>query len=301
MKPDLQALLAEWKPIIGVSDWRIGIEYVSDLPDGAIAVCSPLWDYLEAKIAIVDPDVQAHDVEETLVHELVHLPLAPLNTQPGTWERAMEERAVESIARGLISVKRGGRPVPDAMQDISRRSLRYVSASIRARRQGKRYRMAFDPVRFGEIMMELGGMPDLPDPAKVLIAELAGMATGSEAAPMKEEPKDNPMMPGTAMAKQADAYARKRRDIERDMARDAALTKARKDLGPLCKPALETRLAKMIEPSDIESTVAAVLEAAGEARNREQIKEPTDLNDGKVKPKGAYTQRLAARGMLGGA
>lgn len=309
IKPDLDALVREWKPIFGCSDWRITCRYVAALPDAmAVARCLPLWKYLEASIEIVDPTTREHDVEETLVHELGHLPFAPFETVAGSFEEAMEERAVETWARGLIALKRNKAPAP--LQAMARRQItsKLVGARMRLATGKARSRMSFDAARFGEIMMELGALPDLPDPAKALISELAGMAAGggpaSEVdAAMKEEPKpgDAATMPmGGAYRQKADAYAKKRMLIEQGMAADSARAKARQQLGARCTPALEKRLIAMTEPDAIESTVTAILEADGaQGKAREKIREPTDPKTG-AKPSGPFTARLQARGVLAG-
>ncbi len=308
MRPDLDALLAEWKPIFGCSDWRINCQYTSGLPDGTLAKVKALWKYLEAVIWIADPATVPHDVEETLVHELGHLPFAPFETEEGSFQDAMEERAVETIARGMIALKRN--KAPTQVQAVARRQIDSHLSVARARLKARKARSTmFDAARFGEIMMELGATPDLPDSIKPLIAELAGMAAGGEAMPsdpLKEEPKPTPPIPGSlpafrvsALTAQADGYARKRVDLERSMAADAARTKARKDLGARCTPALERRLIGMTEPDQIESTVAAIIDsspAAEKGKSRETAKEPTI--DPPAAPTGRYTARLAASGLL---
>lgn len=307
-RPDLSALLSEWKPLLGCSDWRIACRYVADLPDRAVAQVSALWQYLEANIEILDPATRQHDVEETLVHELAHLPLAPFENEPGSMAEALEERAVETYARALIAIKRN--KAPTAIQSLARKQLgsAVAGAVTRFRKKTTRYRMWFDPVRFGEIMMELGGMPDLPEPAKALIAELAGMATGAETSvsdpvdPMlnKDAPKPGDVAPANVFRLQADKYAQRRMLDEKSMAADTARTKARKVLGDRCTPAFEQRLLKMDDPDRIDAAVQDVLSAVGApVKSRETVQEPTDPKTG-AKPLGAFTARLAARGVLNG-
>jgi len=117
VKPDLAALVADWQARLRLRDWRVSVKYVVDLRDSAgrpcHGLCYPFLDAKKATILIRDPEssppvASAPTVEETVVHELVHLHIAPLagSTQA---EVAAEEQAVWSIAEAIMTVKGSGR------------------------------------------------------------------------------------------------------------------------------------------------------------------------------------------------
>lgn len=117
VKPDLAALVADWQARLRLRDWRIATEYVADLRDSsgrpAYGLCYPFVDAKKATILIRDPEASAPiksapSIEETVVHELLHLHFAPFdNTAPA--EIAAEEQAVWSIAEAIVTAKGSGR------------------------------------------------------------------------------------------------------------------------------------------------------------------------------------------------
>lgn len=113
---ELQAKCKEWQKILRLQDWEIKI-YVwrsrdMDL-EGAVGEVEYNLDLKLASIHILDPvDYPSNlmvnqDMEATLVHELLHLHMAPFgNSEQGTLEKSMLEQAIESITRGLIDLHR---------------------------------------------------------------------------------------------------------------------------------------------------------------------------------------------------
>jgi hypothetical protein len=114
VKPDLAQLATEWQTRLRLLDWRLQLEYVTDLatPDGraAYGLCVPFVDAKRAKIYLRDPETSkptastGPSVEETFVHELLHLHFAPLSGNSSA-EIAAEEQAVWSIAEAIMSAK----------------------------------------------------------------------------------------------------------------------------------------------------------------------------------------------------
>lgn len=141
MKPDLAALLAHWQRALRLLDWRIKIAYVRGLvsPDGTpcYGLCSRLADNKTAQIQICDPEGNPFDVEQIVIHELLHLHFAPFETSAPA-EIAAEEQAVWSIAEALAGAKgtaQEGALVRAALARTSAPSRRMV-APRRQRRAG---------------------------------------------------------------------------------------------------------------------------------------------------------------------
>jgi hypothetical protein len=111
-RPDLTALGAELQAELRLLDWQVVYVYVPDLADAngnaVYGLCDRLVDNKTATIAIRDPlaskplpeGAEDKSVESILMHELVHLHVAPLavNTPQGI---VAEEQAVWPIAEAL--------------------------------------------------------------------------------------------------------------------------------------------------------------------------------------------------------
>lgn len=108
-KPDLEQLLAKWKPILRLSDWDIVIGYkrAFDLRPSEQGQCAWTVAKKSAHICVLDPcdydpsNVWPQDIEKTVVHELVHLHFAIVDDRGELYEKCMEQ-AVECIAWALI-------------------------------------------------------------------------------------------------------------------------------------------------------------------------------------------------------
>lgn len=115
---ELRSKCAEWQKILRLQDWivNVRIKRRSDMSDGnfdaQIHVTLP---NRVATIYILDPidyDSRSElpqDMEQHLVHELLHIHLYPIT---GKFEEGLlqiaEEQAIEAISWGLIALKRGG-------------------------------------------------------------------------------------------------------------------------------------------------------------------------------------------------
>lgn len=108
-RPDLNALLAKWQETLRLRDWQIEIDYAPNLAsDGHLAhgVCWPFVHDRRARILLNDPKTPHGDddppVEDTLVHELLHLIFAPFSSNTPA-EIALEEQAVWTITSAIRS------------------------------------------------------------------------------------------------------------------------------------------------------------------------------------------------------
>lgn len=113
----LEALLAEWQPRLGLADWDVVVKLrrIFDLNRSDVAgQCNWTLSNKTALVGVLDPNdydsdyVRPHDVEKTLVHELLHLHFAPF-CEIGA-ETYQHEQAIEAIARALVGVKRSVEP-----------------------------------------------------------------------------------------------------------------------------------------------------------------------------------------------
>lgn len=115
----LQCRLRYWQRVLRLNDWEIELRIVRRVVlDGAVGRCeSPV--YRSAIISLADPvDFTADDsprmadLEDTLIHELVHLHMKDLGVvcaksgQTMSPEQVAEERAVEALAGALLKLER---------------------------------------------------------------------------------------------------------------------------------------------------------------------------------------------------
>lgn len=191
MKPDLIALLADLQRELRLLDWRIEVSYVRDLcaPGGypVHGLCSHLVDAKRARIQIRDPETPATEndpsVEETLVHELVHLHFAPFsgNTQP---EIAAEEQAVWAIAEAITNAKTSARRGQIARAMAARARERFTAG-------GRTKERNMDPAVIAALLALLESDPEA---AKEYLKKLQGEGGGGGAPPpaAQEPPPQEP-------------------------------------------------------------------------------------------------------------
>jgi len=110
----LQALCQEWQAILRLQDWDVRCKIVRkrELEGERAGECRWQLDTKQALIRILDPidwptDCEwPQDIEQTLVHELLHLHMAPFQPEHGTLEHVTMEQAIKSIATGLVRLRR---------------------------------------------------------------------------------------------------------------------------------------------------------------------------------------------------
>jgi hypothetical protein len=105
-KPDLEALVAKWKPILRLEDWDIEIEYARkyELADGCAECNANIMRNL-CTIKILDPndinpdeDANTRNVEATVVHELLHIHFRPYMPERNTLNYEMWERTIDMLS-----------------------------------------------------------------------------------------------------------------------------------------------------------------------------------------------------------
>ena len=111
---DLEYCLREWQKVLRLQDWDIKAELCSAARlHGKLGSCSVSFSRKVAKILILDRvshdstlDTDwLYDPELTLVHELLHCHAGFMDGSAGYVE-TFEEHMVESIATGLVSLRR---------------------------------------------------------------------------------------------------------------------------------------------------------------------------------------------------
>ena len=109
----LQERLEYWKEKLRLQDWIISIKFASqeELTDSLSANVSYLLENKQARIKILKneefPDDAwfPHDMEWLLVHELLHLHIAPIEPKNNSKYYAIEQ-AIEGIVFGLMALER---------------------------------------------------------------------------------------------------------------------------------------------------------------------------------------------------
>jgi hypothetical protein len=121
-QPQAEALLAEWQRTLRLQDWDVVVRIVRgnglELRQGLDGHCNWTLPNKTAFIRISDPVdydpaiVFPYDMEEILVHELVHLHFAPIaKFDEGSAEDTALEQAVEMLSQALVTAKRAASDV----------------------------------------------------------------------------------------------------------------------------------------------------------------------------------------------
>lgn len=105
---EIRGFIDYWSPVLGLSGWTFDVNYVPGLcSDASVrARCAALFEYRTAKLEfflsayIAD---LAIDREDTVVHELVHCLIDPLNVDETA--RKMLEMVVVDVTKSLIRLK----------------------------------------------------------------------------------------------------------------------------------------------------------------------------------------------------
>ncbi|MFK0731397.1 MAG: hypothetical protein ACFKPT_02700 [Gloeotrichia echinulata GP01] len=108
---NLQQECQDWQRTLKLSDWDVSVKKVPhrEMPD---AVGHIRWDLDEksADIRLIMPEdyqsgaLRPYNIEETLVHELLHLHLATFDMSDEPKRLALEQ-AINAIARALVNLK----------------------------------------------------------------------------------------------------------------------------------------------------------------------------------------------------
>ena len=109
-----------WRDRLGLRDWHIDVEACgpSDLED-AYADCTPQFPKRSARIRFLVPSAreevwEKYDVEETIVHELLHIVFGTVGVGLGEdYDSAkmspmvLVEQQINALAHALVTLKRG--------------------------------------------------------------------------------------------------------------------------------------------------------------------------------------------------
>jgi hypothetical protein len=112
-----EALCLEWQRTLRLQDWQIKVKIARgnglDLPEGIQGRCEWVIKRRSAFIRLLDPVdwdktcLWPQDMEVTLVHELLHLHMAPFDEfKVGTPKDVAVEQAIVAISNALVTLKR---------------------------------------------------------------------------------------------------------------------------------------------------------------------------------------------------
>ncbi len=111
---ELRILCAEYQKTLRLQDWRVHIK-VGRLPKGDEDDDATVYYSVENKVATIclcDPtyypedSLEPQDMELSLVHDLLHLHLAPLGLSEDDRHSKDAEIAVESMAEAVVNLRR---------------------------------------------------------------------------------------------------------------------------------------------------------------------------------------------------
>jgi len=113
----LDKIRREWQKILRLQDWRIKIRFATaeELKEAtdadAIGGCQSLVEAREANLLLLPPealnpnDEREQDIENTIVHELLHCHFAAFKSDDSQVQLA-QEQAIEAISEALVNLKR---------------------------------------------------------------------------------------------------------------------------------------------------------------------------------------------------
>lgn len=105
---NVNALIALWKPRLGLDNWKVVVEITPVITRGdgkymgSAGLCTPQWQYMLAELNFAGDrlaELSANDLEEVVVHELMHVVLSELET---TGEKK-EERVATMLTAALLA------------------------------------------------------------------------------------------------------------------------------------------------------------------------------------------------------
>lgn len=115
----LTAFKREWQKRLHLLDWKIviafaNLEFLKEITQSTspVGACEHFAETKEAKIWVlqpsdwdVEPDARQQDVEDTVVHELLHCQFAPFSYESDI-ERLYIEQTIETLTAALLELKR---------------------------------------------------------------------------------------------------------------------------------------------------------------------------------------------------
>lgn len=116
----IDELRREWQKRLRLEDWKISSKFtdlkfmqeITDI-DNPVGACQHFVEMKEAKIWVLrpedwdkEPNARQQDVEDTVVHELLHCHFAPLKAEDDA-TRLRHEQTIEAVTAALMELKRG--------------------------------------------------------------------------------------------------------------------------------------------------------------------------------------------------
>lgn len=107
-RPSLPRLVKKWQRILSLQDWDITASYRKKLSEvGNLGECEVTATLRAADMLILDPAAKRHDVELTVVHEMVHVSTWWTNINGSTSHRnVIGEQHIEALAKALVDLDR---------------------------------------------------------------------------------------------------------------------------------------------------------------------------------------------------
>jgi hypothetical protein len=110
---ELQELCAEWQSRLGLAHWKMSVRFGDPNEMGScIANESHQPEFETALIKILKPSAYSglfpQDMEQSLVHELLHILVSPLEPEGGYHgtQDFLFEQTIDRLARILVALKR---------------------------------------------------------------------------------------------------------------------------------------------------------------------------------------------------
>ena len=113
-KRQVTARVKWWQKRLGLTDWEIRIQYVSDAEDGSHAACSAQPEYRFATLYFDLPKIDPAMIERYVCHELVHCfvwrlancahALAAGDKSKEEWVRTEEETLTTQLENLLVQL-----------------------------------------------------------------------------------------------------------------------------------------------------------------------------------------------------
>lgn len=106
-------LLSFWQKQLRIEDWNVFlyIKRIYDMREDSIGRCAPAPSTRTAVIALLHPGDYApsictpYDMEQTLVHELLHVSFAASEPDPGD-KHLMFEQSLDALSYALVNLNR---------------------------------------------------------------------------------------------------------------------------------------------------------------------------------------------------
>ncbi len=110
----LDGLLRKWQKKLRLQDWELDILYVDPVQFSKEGSCGEIRAHVNRKLGVIgigrpdlmlekDPDYCNHEIEDTIIHELLHLHLNPFSPFDDDLGMLAVEQAIEAISRVILA------------------------------------------------------------------------------------------------------------------------------------------------------------------------------------------------------